>query len=267
MIDWHSTFEMIRRCNTARGRIQSGHTSLEGTRLVERASRAGIPIPHVLISERFRSAPTERASALLADLVAAGSQIAAAPNAVLEELTEGRGLGEILAVIPLPPQADVASLAGRQATPLFLAGVAVVDAGNVGALVRTAHGLGAAAFLAVGRTDPAHPRAVRTSMGSLFKLPVARFSDLAAAAKALRPLGIPLVGAVSAGGIPLAEAWLGQGSVAVVVGGEYHGLSATETALLDAKVTIPMSEGIDSLSVNAAAAVLLYEAGRQLRRG
>jgi len=128
-------------------------------------------------------------------------------------------------------------------------------------LVRTAHGLGATAFLAVARTDPSHPRAVRTSMGSLFKLPVARFPDLTAVMDSLRPVGIALVGAVSSGGIPIAEAGLGRGGVAVVVGGEYHGLSATEMALLDAQVTIPMPEGIDSLSVNAAAAVLLYEAG------
>jgi TrmH family RNA methyltransferase len=257
---------MIRRTATTRGRAQSGTTSLEGIRLVERALRAGIFIPHVLVSERFRAAPSARGAALLAVLSAAGSQIAVAPDEVVEEMTEGRGLGEILALIPLPPKADLQTLARRSAAPMFLAAVDVVDPGNAGALVRTAHALGADALIAIGRTDPVHPRAVRTSMGSVFKLPLAAFEDLATVAEAMRPLSIQLVGAVSTGGVPVAQARFRPG-VAIVLGGEYHGLGATERALLDACVTIPMPDGIDSLSVNAAAAVLLYETRRQLGDG
>jgi TrmH family RNA methyltransferase len=51
---------------------------------------------------------------------------------------------------------------------------------------------------------------------------------------------------------------------AIVLGSEAAGLSSTEAALLDERVTIPMASGVDSLSVNAAAAVLLYELGRAL---
>ncbi|MFT4647845.1 MAG: tRNA G18 (ribose-2'-O)-methylase SpoU [Glaciecola sp.] len=52
------------------------------------------------------------------------------------------------------------------------------DPGHVGALVRTAHASGAAALVAVDCTDPFYRRAVRTSMGGIFRLPVLEFSEL-----------------------------------------------------------------------------------------
>ncbi len=258
--DWRGPFETVARTLTARGREQTGRYALEGTRLAERALRAGIPLPLALVGAGYRADPAPRVQGLLAGLAAAGCRLVTAPDAALARLTEGRGLGDVVAVTPLPPAADLEALA--VGAPLLLVAVDVSAPGNTGALVRTAHGLGATAFVAVGRTDPFAPASVRTARGSLFRLPLARVADLGMLLVILRPRGVRALAAVAAGGTPLPEADLGGGGLAVVVGGEARGLDPADVARLDARVTIPMPAGIDSLSLNAAAAILLYAARR-----
>src|SRR5690606_37519383 len=98
--------------------------------------------------------------------------------------------------------------------PTLLVAVDVVDPGNVGGMMRTAHALGADLFIAAGGSDPYHPRAVRTSMGSLFKLPLVTTSlvDLWAA---LRPYPVQTIGTVAENGVPLPDFVWGVGGTAV----------------------------------------------------
>ena len=120
-----------------------------------------------------------------------------------------------------------------------------------------------AAFAGVGITDPFHPKAVRTSMGNLFRGPTLRFATAAPLLAELRTLGVRTLGAVAHGGVPLHEAPLDARAVAVFMGSEAFGLPEEVTRAMDALVTIPMAAAVSSLSVNAAAAVFLYELRRR----
>ena len=80
---------------------------------------------------------------------------------------------------------------------------------------------------------------------------------------ALRPFPIQTIGTVAENGVALPEFVWGTGGTAVFMGSEYFGLPDTVLAQLDQQVTIPMTAGIDSFSVNAAAAIVLYEIKRQ----
>ena len=146
---------------------------------------------------------------------------------------------------------------------LLVACVSFVDPGNVGALVRTAHASGARAMLAVGTTDPFHPKAVRTSMGSVFRVPVLAWGEMNAMLEDLRCARVHTLGAVSEGGKPLPRISTPDGPSAVVLGSEASGLGPQERSALDELVTIPMARDVDSFSVNAAAAMLLYELRRE----
>ena len=75
----------------------------------------------------------------------------------------------------------------------------------------------------------------------------------------LRRLGVRCLATVSGGGTPLPAVDRGRGPVALLVGSEAFGLSPTVRDAADARVSIPMAAGVDSFSVNAAAAVVLYE--------
>jgi len=232
---------------------------LEGTRLHERALRAGVVLEGVLVGRSLADRPDERHRILLDEMRRSRVPLLVAPDAVVVELTGNRGSGALLGLAALP--GDEAWAAARRES-LLLVAVDVDDPGNVGALVRTAHASGADLFVAVGLTDPFHPRAVRTSMGSLFKIPVVRAPTYERAAVKMIDLGLTRCAAVSRGGECLDQARL-EGGLALHIGSEAFGLDDALVAGLDRRLTIPMPSSVSSYSVNAAAAILLWEAARQ----
>jgi TrmH family RNA methyltransferase len=127
------------------------------------------------------------------------------------------------------------------------------DPGNVGTLIRSADALGPA-FVALsdGAADPASPKALRASMGALFRVPLVAFD----AAPGRR------VALVSHGGVPLSDLDL-SGDVTFVLGAERAGLPDDVLATCDERATILLAPGADSLNVAAAGAVALYELGRR----
>lgn len=264
--DWPGTAEMIRRVNTAKGRESTGLYSIEGTRLVERAVRAGATLETVLMSHSFSAQANARTQELLADLAAAGIVTVIAPDSVLHELTGGRQLGEVLGLVRRPSPPSLEDVSAASAAPgLYLAGVDILDPGNAGALVRTAHAAGARAFLAVGTTDPYHPRATRISRGSILRLPVVAFASAEALMAALHRSGIRSVATAATGGIALPAVAPLPGPSAVLMGNEGQGLPEAVQRAVDLVVTIPMPDGVDSFAVNAAAAIVLYEFQRAAR--
>lgn len=275
-----SLIAMIRRVHSARGRRRAGLFSIEGTRLVERALRAGAPLEVVLVAERLARSTDPRHRELLAALSAAGCPVTVAPDSVLAELTEGRDLGLILGLVRLPPPRSLATILptelpatddeatpGRHTgRPLLLAAVDIVDPGNVGALTRTAHAAGAAALLVVGASDPYHPRATRISRGSIFKLPVVEYDSTGSFLRDMAADNVTLVGTTAGGGIALAQMLWPPTVTAILMGNEAQGLPAEIQAALNFNLTIPMPEGVDSYSVNAAAAIILYTAAQAQSR-
>lgn len=283
-----SLIAMIRRVHSARGRRRAGLFSIEGTRLVERALRAGAPLEAVLVAERLARSNDPRWREMLAALPAAGCSVTVAPDSVLAELTEGRDLGPILGLVRLPPPRSLAEILSAatlmtdgEATPgnhvatpdrhtglpLLLAAVDIVDPGNVGALTRTAHAAGAAALLAVGVSDPYHPRATRISRGSIFKLPVVEYDSAGLFLRDLATCDVTLVGTTVGGGIALSQMEWPDTVTAILMGNEAEGLPAEVQAALDFNLTIPMAEGVDSYSVNAAAAIILHTAAQAQNPG
>jgi TrmH family RNA methyltransferase len=127
---------------------------------------------------------------------------------------------------------------------IYLHGVG--DPGNVGAIIRSADALvGGSIILGEGCADPYGPKAVRASMGSIFRVPVTRGEPSA--------LTAPVVGLVAHGGASPDDAQVG----ALMVGGEREGLPGELTARCDRLWTIPVREGVESLNVAAAAAIAL----------
>jgi TrmH family RNA methyltransferase len=129
----------------------------------------------------------------------------------------------------------------------------IQDPGNVGAICRTAAAAGAPSLaLLPGCADPYGAKAVRASAGNVFRLKVARaqWKDLH---------GLDGYGAAAAGGAPLAEAPIESADM-IVLGSEAHGISRQDLKL----VTVPLTEGVESLNVAAAAALILFEIRRRL---
>jgi tRNA G18 (ribose-2'-O)-methylase SpoU len=139
----------------------------------------------------------------------------------------------------------------------------IVDHTNVGAILRNAAGLGwDGALLTPRAADPLYRRSIKVSMGAVFSLPWARLADWAHGPDLLRSAGFLTIALTpAADAVDLEEARraaVGAERVAILLGTEGAGLSATWAEGADVRARIAMSAGIDSLNVAAAAAVACY---------
>ncbi len=256
---------MIRRVSTRKGRETSGAFSIEGVRLHERALRAGVPVTQVITTTAFIDDPAPRIKTLIADLREQACRITVVPDHVIREIIGDRDFGHILGLVKMPENRKLTVIVNnaQNRRPLFLVAVDVKEPGNVGAMLRTAHATGASAFVATGISDPYHPKALRTTMGSLFKLPVVYAEQPLSIIYELREMGVESVGTVVSGGILLQKANFSENGTAVFIGSEARGLPEHVLNAVDSLVSIPMVEEVDSFSVNAAAAIVLYDIGRK----
>lgn len=195
-------------------------------------------------------------------------EVFVAPKPELERLTGFSMYQGVLAVGTIPPPASLEPTLTQSPRPWFLVAVdALSNSENLGVLVRNCGAFGAHALIVGERcSSPYLRRAVRTSMGVVFKLPLIDTANLARSLAALRARGIRCVAAHphterrTVAQAPLA------GDCCVVFGSEGYGLSSDVLAACDDAVAIPMSPGIDSLNVASASAVFFYEVARQRGR-
>jgi TrmH family RNA methyltransferase len=256
---WKTIAAEIERTATARGRASSGRFSVEGLRLIERAFSAGVEIESVLIGESSVAHSDLRARRLLEQLDQADVEVVEAPDIGLSHVIEGRETGAMSALLKLPDSPSLRSALPASGPLRVLAAIGVDDPGNLGALVRTALAGAADVFAVAGPGDPYHPRAVRISRGSLFRIPVVRFDSNDDLLAALAACSVETIAAVTRKGQDVATVEPDAGSRwAICVGSEAFGLADVLVGKMDRVVSIPMAEGVDSFSVHAAAAILLY---------
>jgi len=167
----------------------------------------------------------------------------------------------VLAQIERPSLVAPASLGSSDAC--LLVGERIQDPRNIGVMLRTADAWSLPGAVFSGDSaDPWRRAAVRSSTGSIFRVPVAMPEDLPATLAQLRERGMRIVGSSAAAPTTVWEADL-AGACAIVLGNETHGLTVAAQAACDTLVTIPMTGGAHSFNVTVAAGILLYERARQ----
>ena len=249
---------------------------VEGPKLVEDALRSGLEAEALLVSEAGE-ADLERI------LRAASESEAGIPRSRVMRTTEKlfasvagtetpQGVAALFRqrawefddVVRGAARADGA-LRGDAALVVVMA--AVQDPGNIGTIVRSAEAFGATGVVTTrGSADPWSPKALRASAGSGLRVPILRGMAIPVLLAQLRVAGVKIVAAsshsagVSGAGADLREA------VAIFIGNEGAGLPREIEHVADARISIPMTAGVESLNAGVAASVVLYEAARQ-RKG
>lgn len=141
----------------------------------------------------------------------------------------------------------------------------IIDHTNVGAIFRSAAGLGIDAVLIASEcADPLYRRSIRVSMGGVFQVPWAKFPSWSELKEALQNENITLAAlALRPEAISLRDfaAQYSDRAVALMMGAEGDGLSRKAIAEADCTVIIPMRAGVDSLNVAAASAVAIWALG------
>lgn len=199
-----------------------------------------------------------------AELVSAalrsGARVTELGASAFRSITAGTRPDGILAVCERWPTALSALRLPR--SPLLLVAQGIERPGNLGTIVRSACSSGATGLLACDiRTDVFHPDAVRGSVGTLFHLPVAECTS-ADAIPWLVEQGVRIVVATPDAGRPPWDSDL-RGALALVVGGERHGVPDDWREAAEEHIAIPMIGISDSLNVAVAAGIVLFEAVRQ----
>jgi 23S rRNA (guanosine2251-2'-O)-methyltransferase len=212
--------------------------------------------------------------AALADLErlgrATGAKVRHAPRPKLDRLAGTDHHQGIVAVVADFRYAEIddvlaaAQASGRPALLVVLDGVE--DPRNLGAIIRSAHALGAHGVVipkdrAVGVT----PAVAKASAGAIERCPVARVTNVSKALEALKEAGVWSVALAADAEQPLSAVDV-RGPTALVLGSEGEGIRPLVRRTCDLAAHIPMMGDFESLSVSASAAVALYETARQ-RRG
>jgi TrmH family RNA methyltransferase len=232
--------ETVRRLRRLADRREPGLVLLEGPRVIAEAQAAGVHFELVAVREGEESdLPATQRVTLARGVFRAVSQTVTPQGVIALGRIKERTIADAIA-------------ASRGAGWPLVVLDRIQDPGNVGAICRTAAAAGAPALAVLeGCADPYGAKAVRASAGNVFRLTVAsaRWSDLS---------GLDGYGAAASGGAPLSGAPIESADM-IVLGSEAHGLSRSDLKL----VTVHLSEGVESLNVAAAAALILFEIRRR----
>jgi TrmH family RNA methyltransferase len=197
--------------------------------------------------------------ALEAALRAAGVPVERVDDAALAALADTDHPQGIVAVVAPPVWTLEHVTPGAHDVVVVLDGVQ--DPGNVGTILRTAHGLGAAAVVALpGTAELTSPKTLRAGMGAFFRFPC--ISTDAEAFFAWASANHVETWATDAAGTPIASTPRAGGPLALVLGNEGAGIGEAVRARAARQVAIPLRPGAESLNVAIAAAILLYEVRR-----
>ncbi|MHB8670067.1 MAG: TrmH family RNA methyltransferase [Acidimicrobiales bacterium] len=231
---------------------------VEGAKVIGEALAAGVAL------EALYLAPEARAEHLVRAALAAGARVHDLAPGVMEHVTDTVSPQPVIAVARSLDR-SLEDLAG--AADLVVVCVEVRDPGNLGTVMRSAEGAGAAGIVCCeGSVDPYNPKVVRASAGALFHVPIVVGGQPVEVLERMGEWGFRRVAADAEAPRTTAYDQADMaGRVALVVGNEAHGLPDAVREAVDEAVAIPMQGRLTSLNVGMAAAVLCFEAARQRR--
>jgi tRNA G18 (ribose-2'-O)-methylase SpoU len=239
---------------------QQGIFVAEGEKVVRRLLESNLDVVSLLLPEKWLRDLTP-----LLERRREGLRIYVADKKLLEALTGFSMYQGLLAVGKVPRQPSMEEILQRSPKPrLFVAIDSLSSAENVGAVVRNCAAFSVQALITgETSTSPFLRRAVRSSMGAIFHLPVVESTNLVETLELLRARGVRCIAAhPHVSGRTLTQTEL-QPDCCLVFGSEGYGLSPATLAACDEATAVPMPQTVDSLNVASAAAVFLYEVTRQ----
>jgi tRNA G18 (ribose-2'-O)-methylase SpoU len=239
--------------------LDQGLFVAEGEKVVRRLLTSGLRTISLLLTDEWLAKISESHSKQLP------SDVFVAEKQLLNTIVGFRMHQGIMAVGCVPREPSLDDLVDTSRTPrLFVAIDGLVFAENVGVVVRNCAAFGVQGILvSANSAGPYLRRAVRNSMGTVFQIPVIHTRALSETLITLRSIhGMSVVVADAHSGASLYELDSG-GDLCVVLGNEDTGASEEVRSAASHAIRIPMKEGVNSLNVASASAVILAEVARQ----
>ena len=248
---------LIGRLRSARTREREGAVLVEGVRAATEAFDSGAVLDFAVTSPRLLAT---KAGERLAERLARHECVRVEDDELAALSDTDRPQGVLL--VCREPEAGLDRIGGGGR---YLVLDQVQDPGNAGTLVRAAVAFGLAAVVCLdGTVDPWGPKAVRSSAGMIFRIPVVR-TDAEAVAARLTEAGVPLFVADTEG-VDVGD-HRGAASFALVVGNEGVGVREALARRADRRLTVGMPGPAESLNVAMAGSILLHVLTRGNGRG
>lgn len=182
-------------------------------------------------------------------------------DSVFKEISDTQTPQGILAVVRMPEYELSDLLQGKNTHLLILE--SVQDPGNLGTMVRTGEGAGITGVIMNKTTvDLFNPKTIRSTMGSIYRVPYLITADLPELLHTLQEAGVKLYAAHLRGNTYY-DAFDFTGACGFLIGNEGNGLSDEIAECADDYLKIPMDGNVESLNAAVSAALLMYECRRQ----
>lgn len=235
-------------------RKETGFFVVEGARLCAEAARSGAFIRRVFLTENAQ----KTYAAYLTDLCQSAGEVLFVSESVAEKLSDTKSPQGVFAVCRFAEKPVLWDEDG-----LFVLLSELQDPGNLGTVLRTCEAMAVKGVLLCGCVDPFSPKALRSSMGCLFRLPVKVFPTTGEALALLREHEVVTYASALSTTAEILPAVRFAPKSAVLIGNEGNGLAAETIAECDHTVMIPMPGEAESLNAASAAAILIYSATNQ----
>ena len=244
--------KQLRAAFSDNSRLSGDLIGIEGDHLLEEALRSGI-VPETVFLAEGRHAPASLPKSV---------EILRLTADVFSSAVETRSPQGIAALIATPAYSLEEII--HQTNPLILIVVGLQDPGNMGTLIRSAEAFGAVGVITTpGTVSPWNQKALRSSAGSIFRIPVAAATQEQLSVlqreniRLLAAVGIAEPGVIAVQHVDLRK------PCAILIGNEGAGLSAEWLAMASTRITIPCPGPVESLNAAVAGSLILYEASRQ----
>lgn len=231
---------------------------IEGIRFVEEALSEKAEIERILISERLPY--NKGGEEIIAKVRSAGFNYYSLSEKLFKEISDTESPQGIMAVLKARNW-NLPDIIEDRNNILVLE--SLQDPGNMGTIIRTADAAGiTGVILSKGCVDIYNPKVLRSTMGSVFRVPIYISNDLHETIQTMKSKGIKVYAAHLKGNINYFEANF-KVNTAIVIGNEANGISDDVAEVSDMLVKIPMIGRAESLNASVAASLLMYESVRQ----
>ena len=262
MVKWAASLQ------TKKGREESGCFLAEGEKLAREAAAAHLPVTHVIISERKRASLEGELLSLFSENIFDNTRLLIVSEECFCKISSEiapQGVITVIKYLDFFKNKDIIYKEDFFLTPeeRALALFSIRDPGNLGSVIRSAVAFGIEhLILSSDCVDIYNPKAVRSAMGSLFKIKITVVKDFISFINAAQAVGRAVYSAeLSERAHPLGTVPLKRNSI-VIIGNEGHGVSDEVSLASDGGLYIPISERTESLNASVAAAILMWEQSR-----
>lgn len=230
---------------------------IEGTRSIEQCMKSKIDIKYIVYSEELLGSDGFK---LIEQIENYGYELYEISKSIFKEISDTDNPQGILAVVEFMENTIESALKEEN---FFILLDRVQDPGNMGTIIRTADAFGANGVIVTnGCVDVYNPKTVRSTMGSIFQIPIIHMRNIDDAIETLKNKNINIISTSLNTDKYSYDIDFIKDS-ALVIGNEANGVSEQIIENSDELVKIPMSGSAESLNAGVASAVLMYEVLRQ----